>query len=365
MPTGTFLTDAQRSEIVRLYNVHLLNCTEISSSVGVHRGTVYATLIKAGIDTSKKRRRKGVTKINGYVRNRPNQAEINQHIRDNYPEHGPGPTAEKFGITGKSVSKMAWNLGVKCTTGIARKNKTVADRNDSCDQSFFENWSPNLAWLLGYTWSDGAIRYEKSCNHVHYRCAISDEQIIHDIRDVIKSKSKLQRFGPKTIVGTKYIGQSQVGFSIDSINIARMLVEVYGIPSNKSNIDPPFPNIPDEWLNHFFRGAVDGDGSICPTATNSDRMALVLYGTRNYIESLRVRVPAMSGAKIPNLRQHGTSEKLFSIGWAAKEDVRKITAWMYPAGDYLFIKRKRDAANRHCESDGLITTDENVSSERL
>lgn len=346
MPTGTFLTDEQRAEIIRLYTVDKLNCTEIATKTGHHRSTVFATLHKGGIDTSEKRRRKGTTRPHSVVRNRPNQPEIDAHIRESYPEHGPAPTAERFGITAKVVSKMAWKLGVRCTTGIARKNKTVADRNDSCDQSFFENWSPNLAWLLGYTWADGAIRFQKACNHIHYRCAVQDEHIIHDIRSVIKSTSKLQRFDPKPLKGGKYIGQAQVGFSIDSINVARIFVERFGIPPNKSNIDPPFPNVPDEWLNHFLRGAVDGDGSIF---YKQGRPTVVLVGSHRYTEELSKRVSRIVGIK-EAMRTKGTSDKICVITWHRKYDIARLIPWMYPQGSYLELARKAKTARDYLAS---------------
>lgn len=345
MARGTATSPEMVARIIELYNTGVC-IPVVVEQLGVHKSTVYNALRTAGVDTSKKRRRPSTTKRTRLLwQNRPDGADIDAAIRAEYGELGPLPIATRFGLTEAMVSMRAWRLGVKCTTAMVRKSATVAANNTSVNQQFFETWSPNLAWLLGYTWTDGAVSSSATEHKVHYRCSIVDEHIIHDIMKTIRSTAAVQRY-KATKMRNGYVSSPQVGFSISSISIVQLFIDRYGIPPNKSNLDPPMPEVANEWMPHFTRGVIDGDGSICGTSV-AGRIQIVLYGSHRFIESMRHRVSACAGVKLPNRSRCGSSDKLSRISWSATADVTRLLRWLYPKGDYLFLCRKREIADAY------------------
>lgn len=353
MPRGKSTPPETRNAIIRLYAA-IGNMAAVAEATGIHRATIGIVLRKAGFVTRRTRRRpqQKPTKPVQWTR-RPNKDDIDNTIRTEYPTTGPQPIATRFGLTTSIVSKRAWQLGIRCLTHMTRKNSTVAKANATCDQAFFENWSPNLAWLLGYTWADGTISYKKGENRITYRCAVTDEHIIHDIMQAARSTAPVERFPAQTL-RNGYTGQPQVGFRISSISVVRLLVERYGIPPNKSNTDPPMPNIPDEWLAHFARGVIDGDGSICGTGSG-DRLQVVIYGSHQFVEAIRHRIAVGCGVRLPNRNTTHTSDKLSRISWSSAADVRQLIDWLYPPGTYLALDRKRRAAEAYLKSNSPQT----------
>lgn len=334
-----------RDEAVRLYHAGM-RTEEIATQIRVPVNTTYRFLREAGIDTSKKRRRPNA-QLGGHCihwRNRKNGEEIDAAIRTDYPSLGPVPLAERFGLTKGIISKRAWQLGIKCTGFAARRAATIVAKNVSLTPGYFEQWSPNMAWLLGYIWTDGAISWPDPPFRLHFRCAETDEHIIHEIKQELQATGVIQRFAP-TVVKGRYVGQAQVGLSVNSFTAVKTLVEIHGIPQNKSNLDPLMPSVPDKFFQHFARGVVDGDGSICLCEGNR-RPQIAVYGSNRFLDEFRTCVATFAGVRAPVLHQHGTSNKLFRIGWAAAVEVLQIIRWLYPAGEYLELKRKRAVAEQ-------------------
>ena len=69
----------------------------------------------------------------------------------------------------------------------------------------------------------------------------------HHARDFEKTNSAGRK--------TKRHSKDAVIYEINSVVIARKLINDHGILPNKSALDLPYPNnIPDEFLSHFARG---------------------------------------------------------------------------------------------------------------
>lgn len=350
--TGKAHPVAVREAAVELYRAGL-STAEIAVRVKIPANTVYCFARDAGLDTSKKRRRPLAQLGVRCVRwaDRPNGAEIDGVIRDEYPAAGPVPIAERFGLTKGIVSKRAWQLGVRCRTGAARRAATLVAANRSVAPGYFDRWAPNMAWLLGYTWTDGAL----SKNKIHYRCAVRDEHIIHDIRAELNCTAKVQRFAPQVVCvrrANRYTGRPQVGISISSQAACRALIDRHGVYPNKSGIDPEMPSVPDEYLGHFFRGVVDGDGYFCRKGRRG--LAIGVVGSHRFLERFRCRVAEVASVPVPNRWRCSSSDKISQIAWNSADACRTLIAWMYPPGDYLHLRRKRRRAAEWLEYRGEL-----------
>lgn len=106
-----------------------------------------------------------------------------------------------------------------------------------------------LWYLVGVITSDGSL----SIDGRHIDITSKDKNFL----EVIKEKT-----GLTCAVGLKTNGKGQISYRLQfgSISFYEFLKECYLLP-NKSKVLGKM-RVPDEYFGHFFRGVLDGDGSI-------------------------------------------------------------------------------------------------------
>lgn len=124
---------------------------------------------------------------------------------------------------------------------------TSGVRLSNLNHSYFETWNPNMAYILGFTCADGCV-YGRTLSWELSNKFPSDKQL-------------LERFA-KELSSTYLIEERPRSFRL-RINSAYMVKSLFkfGIVRNKTKI-LAFPDIPKEFLRHFIRGFLDGDGWI-------------------------------------------------------------------------------------------------------
>ncbi len=259
-----------------------------------------------------------------------------QAIRDRYPAEGPQLLAPEFGLTVASVSMHAWRLGVRFAGNQYKKSAAARSRNStSVNQTYFDTWSPNTAYLLGYTWADGTVHDDGRHYCVHYRCSRRDEELLLKVKRELACTSKTVYYYPVLVVeGVSRKCAPQVGFSVTCRHLVKTLIERHGIVPNKSNLDPPMTPVPDEYLCHFARGVLDGDGCI-------SGKRVIFYGSHRMIRTLRDAISRVAFVKAAKISAKCSSVKLSRFGWGAARDIRALADWLYPPGNYLFMDRKK------------------------
>lgn len=179
---------------------------------------------------------------------------ITKHYSDNELEY----LKENYGKF--SVQKIAKNLerstqsvSVKISKlGLADKSKRTYAPN--VDMDFFNKWSPELAYIVGFFLADGCISdYEKhSCCLVTFSC--SDRDVINKIVDVAVFQGNIYEI---KIVGYKII--YKIVFS------GRLIWDFFkylGFDNNKSYTAKIPKQVPQHLIPHLVRGIFDGDGNI-------------------------------------------------------------------------------------------------------
>ena len=85
-----------------------------------------------------------------------------QIIRDNFPNMGKKATATLLvNRTPGAVQRQASLLGIRSLVRGKLLSQTKLIANVSSNIHYFKTWSPNMAWMLGYVWADGAIGCDK------------------------------------------------------------------------------------------------------------------------------------------------------------------------------------------------------------
>ncbi len=105
------------------------------------------------------------------------------------------------------------------------------------------------------------------------------------------------------------------------------------------------PRIPDEHLGHFVRGVIDGDGTICFTKRLKVPRISIL-GSRLFVSQLAQRIADVASVSHSPVYWKSGCEKVGTLMWGGCADVLGLIEWLYPPGDYLFLARKRETAER-------------------
>lgn len=133
---------------------------------------------------------------------------------------------------------------------ISRKYRKISKYNINFD--FFETWSPDLFYLIGYMMADGSVKN----NELRLECSTSDKTILQF------AKSKICQ--NKEIVDRKRIIKNGVGeysyWSITDIRLKEKL-KIFNLISNKTGKEK-LPIIPEEFKGDYLRGLFDGDGCL-------------------------------------------------------------------------------------------------------
>ena len=269
-----------------------------------------------------------------------------QQLRDDYPTLGAVALAERFGCSPRTIRYKASKLKIRNTTIQAINGRIRAAKNRSCRLDFFDTWTPESAYVLGYIWADGSIHQEHGKPAgLEFICTEDDAQILRDIARVLECTNSLRSHAARDWVqshgnyaGRTYHSRAAVRLAIHSTFLADKLVHEHGIPVRKSSVDPPFPtNIPDAMLHHFARGNFDGDGSVGLRKRGS-RSSVYFLGTTRFMTDFVPRITSQAGVYPPSVCRQGA--KLIRAIWTAKPDCLRLFDWLYKDST-IHLNRKR------------------------
>lgn len=120
------------------------------------------------------------------------------------------------------------------------------------DEEFFTQWSPNMAYILGFFAADGCLTINQKRNNKYVEFTSTDYEIIEKIKRTLKSGHKIttRKRDEKWLISYR--------IQIGSKKIFDDLINLGFTPNKSKTLE--FPIIPLNYLSHFIRGYFDGDG---------------------------------------------------------------------------------------------------------
>lgn len=164
-------------------------------------------------------------------------------IKDSY---GRISTKEISEILGRSYFGVCDKIR-RLTFYVPRSNVNV---------SFFENWSQELAYVIGFFLADGHMADHSKLKHYGIFFSVGDRDIIEKIAEVCEYKNTIKKYIHKT---TKLSTMYKI--SISSKFVWKFF-ESLGFSHRKTFTTRIPKQIPPKFMNHFIRGVFDGDGSV-------------------------------------------------------------------------------------------------------
>lgn len=243
------LTKEQEKEVCLDYSTNLLSVSNISKKFGTSKSCIWDTLKREGVTLTEENRRKN---------------------RKKYFTDKQEKIIEKLYIDGKlTVSKI--NEQMNCVYGIKSsktkissvlKNRNISRRKSSdydnrkllSDDIYFSGeLTEEKAYWIGFLMADGCI-YK---NVIEVGLEFDDFEHIIKFRRCLKIESRPQFFVSLDDTTGKYRRTCKISFTnkkmIEDLNS-------YGVVSRKSTKEIALNGI--EKNRHFWRGVIDGDGSI-------------------------------------------------------------------------------------------------------
>lgn len=143
----------------------------------------------------------------------------------------------KFGINQRSKSEARLE---------AQKQHKLPQEFFQINESFFDSWSAEMAYILGLLITDGCI----SKTGVVSLC-INDLELLEKVKNVLGAEHN--------IMPSKH-QPNLFHFAFARKHMVERLL-VLGVTPQKS-LTVKFPAVPDEYSSNFIRGVFDGDGSV-------------------------------------------------------------------------------------------------------
>ena len=140
--------------------------------------------------------------------------------------------------------------GKVCKLGLGKNGRVDAP---NANISFFEGWSQELAYTVGFFLADGHMTDHSKSGSYSICFSVIDKDIIEKIAKVCEYKNTVK----------KYINGTSIMYVINiSGKSIWKFFESLGFAHNKTFTTRIPKQIPKELMNHFIRGVFDGDGSI-------------------------------------------------------------------------------------------------------
>lgn len=147
------------------------------------------------------------------------------------------------------------------------------------DISFFESWSNDLAYIVGFAMADGCVNNQG----LHFGLKTTDKCILEFISSKIKPSPQIRDTVVYDSRTDKYRHRSMLDiYSKKLVTI----IEDYCLIPRKTGKEKIPSNIPYNYIADFIRGMFDGDGSV-GCYKGSPLMASICSSSYSFLEDLQ------------------------------------------------------------------------------
>jgi intein/homing endonuclease len=202
------------------------------------------------------------------------------------------------------------------------------------NEDFFNEWTSEMAYILGFTITDGCV-YERTLSWEISNKHLSDRKLLESFNKIMNSNYPIE------------IKEKSFRLRINSLKIVESLKDL-GIIQNKSKI-VKFPNVSKEFLRHFIRGILDGDGwiSIRNRKFGSEVTVGFCSGSLSFMKGLVSNLKSCVNLSVYNLRKrekitkNGVQSFVYQLDFYSK-NAQEILKFIYKdlKDEDIFLDRK-------------------------
>lgn len=205
------------------------------------------------------------------------------------------------------------------------------------DENIFDKeLTEETSYLLGLIFSDGHLNYDKGV--FQYVCKSSDIELIHYIKNILKSSHPIKIY--------KIKNKEYARYGISNTRLVKSIIDKFNMPhSNKSKNNLFIPkNIKDDMISHFLRGVFDGDGSVWNSGKHLNKLDFcVSYtGGENFIKEIqnylnkKLNINGCISYKYGKLNKNSCN-----ISYHGNHVAQKIYEFLYKNASIYLIRKKK------------------------
>lgn len=223
---------------------------------------------------------------------------------------------------------------------------------ESVDERFFENWSHEMAYVLGFFAADGCLTKNSKRQNYYIEFVSTDLDVLKKIKTAMSAGQRITKK-----VSRVNSGKQGFRIQIGSKKLFQNLLDL-GFTSKKSN-KVRCPEIPREYYHDFLRGVFDGDGCLtCGNYMRKDCRALrkvisirFTSGSKIFLEQIINRISEIVGTKggFIYVKQSSAFELVYST-----LDTLKILRYIYQCKNCIYMNRKYKKSMELLASRGLV-----------
>lgn len=234
--------------------------------------------------------------------------------------------SKKFNCSAQSINNILKrnNIFTKKSPKDYRKYKLNENYFDFIDDEY-------KAYFLGFIYADGCL-YK---NRLQISLQEEDSYVLNILLKKMESEHLLYNVNPKNINAKK-----QKFLSISNENLFNSLIKK-GLHPNKSlTINfPSYDIVPKNFIKHFIRGFIDGDGCIHSSLKKGKYMdnRISIISSHEFIKGLNNEI---GYGKISQVNNNKNSV----LNICNKNDILKLIYFIYNDSN-IFLSRKKDKAD--------------------
>lgn len=195
----------------------------------------------------------------------------------------------------KRICKIAECPGLACARGWCRSHYARWQRNGdpeggrqryTLDEGYFESIdSETKAYWLGFITADGCVQTGVAGANGWVRNQLSVKLKESDVGHLEKLKSALSAEAPVRFVPQATCSAAAVEIAVTSERLVESLIRL-GVGPRKSLTVQPWSG-PEDLMRHYWRGMVDGDGTLVRHPGERDKWHIRFLGTKSSVEAFR------------------------------------------------------------------------------
>jgi intein-encoded DNA endonuclease-like protein len=214
-------------------------------------------------------------------------------------------------------------------------------------EAFFDRWSPDMAYVLGYFASDGTM-YKNKQGSCYLAFTSTDEELIVQVKRIMNVTNKIEIYNsPHNNYKTRY--NLQIGGKF----IFNRLLELGFVPNKSLVLKYPYV-MPDKLVRDFVRGYFDGDGCVyIGRAKRKGRNGYINHlqwnltcGNKLFLETMQSKLSELAFVGKGSLYFHSGAYRLAYSG----RDVVKLYSFLYSFDNVPCLLRKRELLEKGVKS---------------
>jgi hypothetical protein len=192
----------------------------------------------------------------------------------------------------------------------------------SVDASFFDYWTPPMAWALGLFFTDGHLRPRVGYTAPRLCFTQKSPELLYKLKALMRCNA-IVHYRPRRQYNGKTAGAT-FQFSLANAKLGARLMEL-GITPRKS-LTMQFPDAPADCVRHFIRGCWDGDGSVLRHADGRHLTAKFGCGSRPFVEGMlrELYLGGLPERRIYRLRRGGRDLEYYYFVFQRPRDVQLL-----------------------------------------